>query len=55
MIVTFIKTTTQYFWLKFKTFLKKPPVMTKNTLAQTINSFIQIYNLYKYSSNKTCG
>ena len=49
-----IKTTTTYFWLESKIYLKKVPVKTNNTIGLT-TGFVNIYNLYKHSSKKTCG
>ena len=48
----FIKSTITYIRLKSKTYLKKIPVKTNNTLPLSYSS---IYNLYRHSSKKLTG
>ena len=54
-----IKVIITYFWLKSKIYLKKVPVMTNNTLAQTIGlltsitsdmSILSYSNIYNYAN-----
>ena len=51
MIMTFIKTTSTYFWLKSKIYLKKVAAITKITL---LLSYSNTYKLHKHSPKKTC-
>ena len=46
MIMILIDTTITYFWLKPEIYLKKVPVMTNNTLAQTIG-FVNIKHIFQ--------